>query len=1112
MDYKQHKIQKSLIGNLKLLMLVLFLITIIPAKSQFYNGSQLTFGKNRVQYGERLWFYYRFSKFDTYFYKNGTELAEYAAKYATIQIPEIEKKLDFILEDKIQFIIYNKLSDLKESNIGLINDEQYNIGGITYINGTKVFIYFTGDHREFEEQINAGIINVILNQMMFGTKLASVVKNSTLLSLPEWYTQGLISYLSKDWSTEIDNSVKDGILSGRYERYNQLTGTDAVNAGHSIWKFIADKYGEQSIPNIIYMTKISRNVESGFLFVLGISFKNLINQWISYYNDAYTLDDENRENPSDDVLLKKIKSNRKYSQIKISPNARHIAFTTNQIGKYKVLLYDSETKKLKKILKSGYRLDEKVDYSYPLIAWHPTGLVLSIIVESKGKILLYHYSLETKKLTKRQLFNMEKILDFSYNHNGTMMVMSAVQKGTSDIFVYHLASNSYQRITSDVYDDFHPQFINNSKDIVFSSNRLSDTIRFDIITHKQKSSDTIKIRAKSDIFIYDYYNKKPVLRRITNTPDADEIQPMAYQNQYLTYLGDKNGIQNRYIARFDSAISYIDTTTHYKYFAHTFPVTDYSRNILEQDVSPVTGKYAEVIFSNGLYKMYVKDMVDVKDIKKLDLENTYYINQLIKASQPKQIDSTKIIRPKSEKKKKQKGFSIVVEGEEDEYKNDSTNIDINDYKFGDLSDKNSRQKNESHQKSALDSSDAYFGNILFPKQLNYEVEYSINQLVTQVDFSFLNSTYQTFSGGGEPIFINPGFNGLFKVGVMDLLEDYRITGGVRLSVSLDNNEYFLSFNNLKKRLDKEVIFHRKSIQNIQYYSIIKTISHEAHYVLKWPFSNVASIRGSGMLRNDRAVNMAVDLNNLLEPTTSTNWGGLKTEFVYDNTRNKGLNIYYGTRYKVFAEYYQSIEKENKELIVLGLDYRYYQKIHKTFIWANRIAASTSFGNNKLIYYMGGVDNWLFPKFNQTINIDYSQNYAYQTLATNMRGFTQNIRNGNSFAVLNSELRFPPFQFFSNKPIKSEFLNNFQIVGFGDIGTAWTGLNPYSNENSLYTKIIDQQPMYITIQTQREPMVGGYGFGVRSKLLGYFIRADWAWGVEDGIVQPSIFYLSLSLDF
>jgi hypothetical protein len=32
------------------------------------------------------------------------------------------------------------------------------------------------------------------------------------------------------------------------------------------------------------------------------------------------------------------------------------------------------------------------------------------------------------------------------------------------------------------------------------------------------------------------------------------------------------------------------------------------------------------------------------------------------------------------------------------------------------------------------------------------------------------------------------------------------------------------------------------------------------------------------------------------------------------------------------------------------------------------------------------------------------------------------------------------------------------------------------------------------------------------LLGYFIRGDMAWGVEDGKIGQPVYYLSLSLDF
>jgi hypothetical protein len=274
------------------------------------------------------------------------------------------------------------------------------------------------------------------------------------------------------------------------------------------------------------------------------------------------------------------------------------------------------------------------------------------------------------------------------------------------------------------------------------------------------------------------------------------------------------------------------------------------------------------------------------------------------------------------------------------------------------------------------------------------------------------------------------------------------------------------------------------------------------------------LNGTDLLTHDRTVYLATDQNNLKNPNEYKTWAGLKGELTFDNTRNKGLNLYYGTRYKLFAEIYRQVDAKEKQLNVVGCDFRNYQKISGTFIWANRFAASTSFGTQKLVYYMGGVDNWVLPSpsFDSTITVATNQNYAYQTLATNMRGFKQNIRNGNSFALINSELRFPVFRYFINKPLKSEFFNNFQIVGFGDIGTAWTGSNPYSDKNALYTRVVRQGPITVTITTQQNPIVEGFGLGLRTKLLGYFIKADWAWGVEDGIVLPHVFYFSLGLDF
>ncbi|MBA3900633.1 MAG: hypothetical protein H0X62_10555, partial [Bacteroidetes bacterium] len=298
-------------------------------------------------------------------------------------------------------------------------------------------------------------------------------------------------------------------------------------------------------------------------------------------------------------------------------------------------------------------------------------------------------------------------------------------------------------------------------------------------------------------------------------------------------------------------------------------------------------------------------------------------------------------------------------------------------------------------------------------------------------------------------------------------------------------------------------------------------THEIRHIVSWPFNEVASIRGTANIRQDRFVTLATDFQRLQVPTSFNYWAGAKVEYVFDNVLPLGLNLMRGARYKIFAEYYRSLPIQQVEgmgipetinMYILGADFRHYTKIHRDFIWANRFAASTSLGSHKLIYYMGGVDQWLLPDFNDRTRVDQSQNYIFQTLATPMRGFTQNARNGNSFAVINSELRMPIFRYLVNQPIRSDFINNFQIIGFGDIGTAWTGLHPYSEDNTLNTEIIDSNPFVITLKNLREPIIGGYGFGLRSRIWGYFIRADWAWGVEDTVIQPRVFYLSLSLDF
>ena len=133
--------------------------------------------------------------------------------------------------------------------------------------------------------------------------------------------------------------------------------------------------------------------------------------------------------------------------------------------------------------------------------------------------------------------------------------------------------------------------------------------------------------------------------------------------------------------------------------------------------------------------------------------------------------------------------------------------------------------------------------------------------------------------------------------------------------------------------------------------------------------------------------------------------------MFDITRPISLNINNGFKFKTWVEGYNELLNTNTDFFVLGLDLRNYQKIHRNIVFASRIAASTSLVL-KGFYTTCGVDGYLWANFDPTILPDPDINFQFQTIASPIRGFYQNARNGNSFIAISNELRVPLFSYFS----------------------------------------------------------------------------------------------------
>ena len=228
------------------------------------------FGKNRVQYHDDfdVWDKYETENFIIHWYGKARNIAKAVIPMAEYYHDEIVDVLEHRMNDKIQIILYLDISDLNQSNIG--NDDTWTSrSGETKIVGNKMFVYFDGNHQNLRTQIKEGIASVYLSSMLFGSNFQEIVQNAVLLNLPDWYKKGIVSYAGSNWDLEIEDELRDiWAKNNDYHKFKKLANDYPRVAGHSMWYFISQYYSPTAIPNILYLTKIARDLEESFVYVL----------------------------------------------------------------------------------------------------------------------------------------------------------------------------------------------------------------------------------------------------------------------------------------------------------------------------------------------------------------------------------------------------------------------------------------------------------------------------------------------------------------------------------------------------------------------------------------------------------------------------------------------------------------------------------------------------------------------------------------------------------------------------------------------------------------------------------------------------------------------------
>lgn len=1118
----------------------------------FASGAQVntvTYGKNRLQYKHFKWQFFQSRNFNAYFNGDDEELGKYVTQIAEQELPQIETATEYSLRNRGNIVIYNNYDDYKSSNIGLGIDWQ-SAGGLTKLVNNKVVLYYDGNKNNLKEQIRQGIAKILVENLLFGDDLGEIASNQALLDLPQWLTDGYIEYIGTPWSTKLDDELKSAILGGDYTNFYQFAFDQPTLAGHAFWYYISERYNSENVTYFLYLTRLYKNLNTAALKITKKKFKYVLEDFMMYEQDRYVKDIKQRRNAPKGKLsvVEEIKKGDDFYHFAANPNPKNNSYAVVQYtkGKYSVKYVDNLYES-KIILDYGVRTQSgDINPNYPVLSWDGKGSRLLVIYSKGGKIYMFVYDVVANiKRFQQEIEGVDQILDAGFMLDANTLLMSAVKNGHSDIFIYKIDSGKFKQLTNDQYDDLDPNFVSfpNRTGIIFSSNRPG--------IHASKSDTALPGNYPFNIYLIDLLNNSEFkqISQLTNVKYGNARYPMQYNVNHYTYVSDENGIANRWAGFFSTQRDGIDTLLYigedvlrnperkeldstlranhknmpdsvsyfavYKDSTYTFPITNYQSSLLESRVSGNNGQVSEVRREGDLKFLY-KLKVDSVALRKRNIN-------------PR---PTEFIRQVSLQNKIRSGTAI-------EAQKDTTGNEVPDNRvFQNQFDNGERDTANERKVEAFNEAQHALENM---KLFKYKLKFTSDYVLAGISNNVIVNNYQPYNGGYGPITLNNGnnLNFTFRVGVSDIMEDIKFIGGYRFGTTLADKDAFLSFQNYRKMIDWGVTYYRSAVTD--YYGFFqgpksaydnRLLTSIYQFNIAYPLNEVKSLRASVGYRTDRGV--IRPFVTLTDPNTGqvitfpdpTAFGipdststTLLThlEYVHDNSINPAMNIWNGLRFKIYGDFNMPIGKsaiKGKTTVNLGFDARYYYKIYRNFIWATRAAGDFSFGEAKLLYYLGGADGWFNPKFNSANRPAPDQSYAFQSLALNMRGYIQNVANGNNAMVINSELRLPVFSTFFNKPINNAFLRTFQVIQFIDLGTAWNGgFDGLRRPTYVYPPADPNNPVSIR---QRAggigPFVGGYGFGIRGSLLGYFLKLDAGWPMSGFFQGKPIWYFGMGLDF
>lgn len=1033
----------------------------------------------------RVWTRIQTEHFDVWFNPSEKEMGELAAQYAEYHMKDLCHLLDYKPRSRFVLHVFPNPESWWHSSL-YMQSLTLPQGGITKLDGNTASVYYQTGQQGLYRQTRQAACQVLMHEIYYGQTIQFSMQQQMMLDLPEWFRNGIPAWEGEGWTAEDEArmrsiSAKGYIRMTQYDLDPDMTRT----LQKSIWFYIAHKFSPLKVYSIMYMTRVSRSAQSGIITVLGVNMETFTERWREFYVQRYQTDAGTRRSLSKESReVKTVPEGYRLCNAALHPSGEKIAAVGEKNGRYKLFITNLRSGKITPVaLPGGMPSYRREVASLPVpMSWDAEGKKIAMVITQGLKPAFLTWSMENGSLKKGKLPGaLEQVHGLDWNHEKGRMAITGSRKGKCDLFILEPEGNLKQ-ITEDYFDESNPMWSKDEQSIYFSTNRRSDS------TYVYSPQ-----AVHGDLNICRYSLSENKIFQVTQNILSNEkplFQPSSFE---LIYLSDESGIaglarKNVFIGdsldltNFDAGIEQVQIQ------GNKALITAWSGSRLKTFTSENLNTTKSVKPQATEYKKEQrKDAAEKKAAREklADIEDQDSIPDL-----PENGELIRVTTSDSSKNKKPLKYYLFDEEENPKPEN-----------------KPSAPRQVGNQPLRLNNT-----KLLQTEEKPLPADYSETELKTPSNAKARRTWYMRELGttmAFDPIF---RYHLDLYATLSDIHKQHEVTLGFKPYFNFRSSDFYSRWEWKKNRWQPGASFQRA----VRFYEAngneLRSTIHSYKAWIGWSFNRRTRLTGG--LRYEAIWRSDVSLNLIRNPAEIF-LPGTFMRLDWDHILKRENIILSGSRASItWDNYLINGTRRSDPLAMIQVDARKYVKFLKESVLAIRFTAGMSAGAVKPVFMLGGVDNWLNARFQNTQEIPVPQpaeGLWLLQIKSPVRGFAYNGRNGSQFAALNGELRFPILKYLS-RSLNTGPLYNFQLVAFYDIGTVWTRGNPLSQKNPVNSLTIEKNPFIIHVQSLKSPFIAGAGGGFRMSVMRYILRFDLALGLEDGAKTKPQFSIALGSDF